>query len=127
MKIKAYKININACIQKMRNTNWHRNLDAAASLSPSSSSQTTSVPGHDYNGAWTYGIRSCAGECSTSSDGTSNTASNSKVPISIRHNDLDFTSESSSINSLNMMHRPLTNLPSITTTSEFRFACCIQK
>ncbi|EFO19076.2 hypothetical protein LOAG_09419 [Loa loa] len=129
----------------MRNSDWnscnsqtcrHHCHSQTTSLSPSSSGHTTSLipikcqyrkPG------WTYGVNPCGAECSRSNEdaGTNlhtatkdKTASHatSKIPISIRHNDLDYTTESSSITSSTTvsdnLHRKLIGVPFITTTSD---------
>lgn len=128
----------------MRNSDWNNHNShthrhhcySQTTSSPSSSGHmTSSLPAtHQYNSksGWTYGLNPCDAECSRSSeDAGSNfhatakiktSLAKSKIPISIRHNDLDYTTTgSSSIASSTTvsenLHRKL--IPFITTTSWF--------
>lgn len=129
-------------LQIMRSSKWnghhyhHRHQNnKTASLSPSSSSHTASMlpTSHEYSKpGWTYGIQPYGVECSSISAGTTGSQLHTvtgavpraagtvtKLPISIRHNDLDCTTESSSMTSTTFsdnVHRRVTGLPSITTS-----------
>ncbi|CAG9530455.1 unnamed protein product [Cercopithifilaria johnstoni] len=118
------------------NHNPHTYRHSRTTSSPSSSGHTTSLlpTTHQYSkSGWTYALNPCGVECSRrNEDAGSNlhtvtkmkttSLPKSKVPISIRHNDLDYTTESSSITSSTTisenLHRQLINVPFITTTSD---------
>lgn len=116
----------------------HHRYSQTTSLSPLSSDHTTALLPNtrQYSkSGWTYGLdHPCIAECSRSSENADSnlhiaikakTASfaTSKIPISIRHNDLDYTTGSSSITSSTTvsenLHRKLIGVPFITTTSWF--------
>ncbi|VDK29100.1 unnamed protein product [Gongylonema pulchrum] len=135
----------------MRHSEWnghharprphHHSSKTTPSLSPPSSISPTPAPsilpvrhGELPKSHWTYVTQPYGdgGECSSSSAATTGSqlhraaaaigATTSK-PISIRHNDLDCTTGSSSLTSTatfsDNAHRRLIGLPSITTTSTF--------
>uniref|UniRef100_A0A914RIB8 Uncharacterized protein n=1 Tax=Parascaris equorum TaxID=6256 RepID=A0A914RIB8_PAREQ len=120
----------------MRDSGWssHEPLAAASS----SGGRPLSVGGFDvasggYGPISTYPLRTYGGECSSSSGGTGSfgylaplhsigNRISSKVPLSVRLNNFDYTTESSSVNSTNPFYNADTNrhMPSsITTTSKF--------
>ncbi|VDM92681.1 unnamed protein product [Litomosoides sigmodontis] len=125
----------------MRNSDWnnrnsHRHhCHSQTTSSPSSSGHMTSIlpTAHQYSGksGWTCSLNPCDAECSRSSEETGRnlhktaqiktSLAKSKMPISIRHNDLDYTTESSSIASSTTvsenLHRKLIGVPFITTTT----------
>ncbi|VDM96178.1 unnamed protein product [Thelazia callipaeda] len=129
----------------MRHSNWnvnnfqhhhHRHRSDTTSLSLSSSDghlASSALPtGNQFRTNWTYGLKSCSDECSRSSsvETRSNlpnpvhvhmaSGSTAKIPLNIRHNDLDYTTGSSSNMSVTTIsgnyQRQLTALPSITTS-----------
>lgn len=130
----------------MRSSDWnnynsqtyHHLHSHTSSLSQSSSGHAVSLlPTNQYGkSGWTYGVNSCGAECSRSSeDADSNlrTAAKcktgslaaSKIPISIRLNDFDYTTGSSNITSSTTLseslHQKLTGAPFITNNSGFFF------
>ncbi|KAL3990603.1 Regulator of G protein signaling domain family protein [Acanthocheilonema viteae] len=124
----------------MRNSDWnnhnqHHRQYPTASLSPSSSDHATSLlptTGQYSKSGWTYGLNPCGAECSRSSEDADpnlhtvtkikTSLAKSQIPISIRHNDLDYTTGSSSITSSTTvsenLNRKLIGVPFITTTSD---------
>ncbi|VDO46272.1 unnamed protein product [Onchocerca flexuosa] len=127
----------------MRNSDWsshnpqthhHHRYNQTESLSPSSSGHTAPLLPHQYSkSGWTYGLDPCGAECSKNSKGVHSnlriaakvktvSLAASKIPVSIRHNDLDYTTGSSSITSSTTvsenLHRELIGVPFITTTSD---------
>uniref|UniRef100_A0A915PJR6 RGS domain-containing protein n=1 Tax=Setaria digitata TaxID=48799 RepID=A0A915PJR6_9BILA len=129
----------------MRNSDWnshnpetchHHRHNQTASLSPSSSGHAASLLPIRYQygkSSWTYGLDPCGAECSrhnanagsslhTATETTTAALATCKVPINIRHNDLDYTTGSSSITSSTTvsgnLDRKLIAIPFITTTGD---------
>ncbi|KAM3728010.1 Regulator of G-protein signaling rgs-7 [Dirofilaria immitis] len=126
----------------MRNSNWsshnpqtvHRHRHSQTTpLLPSSCGHATSLlpANRQYSkSGWVYGLDPCSAECSKiSEDASSNLRAatkakiaSSRIPISIRRNDLDYTTGSSSITSSTTvsenLHQKLIGVPFITTTSD---------
>uniref|UniRef100_A0A0R3S1A8 RGS domain-containing protein n=1 Tax=Elaeophora elaphi TaxID=1147741 RepID=A0A0R3S1A8_9BILA len=130
----------------MRNSDWnnhnshtyrHHRHCQTTSLSPSSSGHIPSLlpaTRQCSKSGCTYGVNPCGAECSRNSEDASSNLHTlpkiknqtsllkSKIPISIRHNDLDYTTGSSSITSSTTVsenfHQKLIGVPFITTTSD---------
>uniref|UniRef100_F1KVV1 Regulator of G-protein signaling rgs-7 n=2 Tax=Ascaris TaxID=6251 RepID=F1KVV1_ASCSU len=119
----------------MRDSGWSSHEPLAASSS--SGCHPFSVGGFDvasggYGPTSAYSLHAYGGEYSSSSGGTGSfgylaplhsigNRISSKVPLSVRLNNFDYTTESSSVNSTNPFYSANTNrptLPSITTTSD---------
>ncbi|EJW88280.1 hypothetical protein WUBG_00810 [Wuchereria bancrofti] len=129
----------------MRNSDWnnrdsqtrrhhHHHHNQTTSLSPSSNDHATSLLSnkHQYSKpSWTYDVEPCGMRYSRSGEdaGVTNlhmkgktSLAATKIPISIRRNDLDYTTGSSSITSSTTisenLHQKLIGVPFITTTSD---------
>uniref|UniRef100_A0A0M3IS51 Uncharacterized protein n=1 Tax=Ascaris lumbricoides TaxID=6252 RepID=A0A0M3IS51_ASCLU len=122
----------------MRDSGWSSHEPLAASSS--SGCHPFSVGGFDvasggYGPTSAYSLHAYGGEYSSSSGGTGSfgylaplhsigNRISSKVPLSVRLNNFDYTTESSSVNSTNPFYSANTNrptLPSITTTTLIAF------